>query len=97
VILIGALAAGAAAGFAVLALRDASPIERRLRALGTTAGRPRHAAVARTHVDPARIAGALAGALAGCVLSAAWLQRRIGRQEIEARKGVLRLRRIPKL
>jgi hypothetical protein len=72
VILIGALAAGAAAGFAILALRDTSPIERRLRALGRSTRRPRRAAVTVARIDPARIAGALAGALAGCVVSAAW-------------------------
>ncbi len=71
--LIGALAAGVAALLAILALRGASAVERRLRAVGATGRAPR--IVGRLSTDPliaSKVAGALTGALVGCVLSAIW-------------------------
>ncbi len=70
---VGALAAGAAIALVVLSLRGASPVERRLRAVGAPARDPR--IVARIAADPlvsAKIAAALAGALVGCLASASW-------------------------
>jgi len=72
VILAGALAAATAAAALVLAVRGASTIERRLRAVGIASG-PRIAG--QLSADPlaaAKVAAALAGALIGCLASAVW-------------------------
>jgi hypothetical protein len=72
VILLGAFAMGAAAGLAVLAVRDASAVEMRLRSIVITVRPARRAAIAGARLDASRVAAALAGALAGCLVSALW-------------------------
>ena len=69
-ILIGALAAGAAAATAVLAVRGTSAVERRLRAVGTVPGSRSAGRLATDPLLASKVGGALVGLLVGCVASA---------------------------
>lgn len=70
-IIIGAVAAGTAAMCAVLAVRGASPIEGRLRSIGSSARGPmRVAGVVTDQRASWKITGALTGALVGCAAAA---------------------------
>lgn len=71
-IFVGALAAATSAAALVLALRGASTIERRLRAVGNAAAPRIVGRLVRDPLGASKVAAALGGALIGCVASALW-------------------------